>query len=126
MKENEIKLDIEERISIIDQTFDNYWVRGFSIDFLKDDIYTLEKILKRTNKWVLFDKIASIVLIVFIMVLLFLSCFGIIAFDYANVAGVISIGTIGILIGSFRLYKVKINLEDKIYLMKLLDKIGRI
>jgi len=125
MNTNEITNDIEERISIINPSIDNFWIRLNYGDLTIDDINSLEKILKRVSGMFRFNYIMSIVLLGLLWVLSFLTFLEIIDSEHLRKSAVFIIVMTPFVVNAYKAYKVKVNLEYKIYLLRLLEKIEK-
>src|ERR1035437_5767920 len=125
MNENEVKKEIRERILEINETFPNRMVTFYSENLKEGDIKSLEKILKRVSRSFMFSKIISIVLIVFLWIISFITYFKMSESHIdMNKAGLLIICSLPLIINTYHFYKVKVNLENKIYLMRLLERIN--
>ena len=125
MNMDEVKLDITEQISKTNQAFTNYWGRLYVKGVLSDDTDSLENILKKVTKDFKFYSAISILLSAIVIIFWILKFFNITEFADMNKLGLIILFSIVSLTNTYRFYKVKINLENKIYLLGLLDKIKR-
>lgn len=126
MDADKIKLDIENRISIIDDSIDKYYWRNYFKDKLFGvELEQLEKISKRVSSTFKFYKVVSIVLITLIIVLSLVTILNDQKNDFVNMnkIGLFLFMSIVFLINTFRYYKLKVNLENKIYLIKLWDMV---
>jgi len=125
METKEMKLEIEEQISIIELAFDNYWARFISRDLLKDDISVLEITFKKISRLYKYQYLVSMVLIAFMFVASLLVIGGVVFKDTTPYKfGLLIICIMPILVNTFRYYKIKVNLGYKIYLLKLLERIN--
>ena len=125
MNMEELKIDIREQISKINLAFTNYWGRLFLDGLLSEDLEKLDRLLKKTTKLFKFNIIVSIPLSALLTIFSMLKFFDFIDFGNMNKAGLAILFTVVFLTNTYRSYKVKVNLENKIYLLGLLDKIGR-
>ena len=139
MNANEIKLDIEKRISKIDETFTRKVGRSISKKSAGNDILSLELLLKNISGNLRTFHLVSIVLINFLWVLITFSWIlstikyyaGIDIIDInkyglffnINTYAVFFIGGLPFILIALKHNQFKANLENKIYLLKLLDKI---
>jgi len=121
----ELKLDIKEQISKINKVFTNYWDRLFFEGLLSEDLEKLDRLLKKTTNLFKYNIIVSIPLSAFLTIFSMLKLFDFIDFGNMNIAGIAILFTVVSLTNTYRSYKIKVNLENKIYLLGLLDKIGR-
>lgn len=124
METTQIKLDIEERISEIDHNLTNYWGRPFFKGILDDDIDSLEIILKMTLKWFSFSRIFAMFLLFIIYVLSLIAFFEIIKVVNLITYALLIICALPNLMNAYRFYQIKVNLENKIYLLRLLGKMN--
>jgi hypothetical protein len=125
MDADKIKLDIENRISIIDESLNrNYWRNYYTDKLFGVELESLEKILKRVSSTFTFHKVVSIVIAALVIITSLVTFFddgkG---FVNMNKIGLFLLLSISFLINTFRYYKLKVNLENKIYLIKLWDKV---
>ena len=139
MNANEIKLDIEKRISEIDQSFTNHWQKSISKKLLEDDVVSLKKLLLIVSNAYRIYKIISIVVSTFLWVLLtFLWVLSTIKYYegidivdmnkygfFLNINTYVVVIIVGLptIIVALKYSRIKVNLENKIYLLTLLDKI---
>ena len=125
MNNNEIIKDIEERISLVNEAFPKRMVAFYSENLKEGDIEYLVMILKRVSRSFIFSKIISIVFIAFLWIVSFITYFKISGFHLdMNKAGLLIICTLPLFINTFHFYKIKVNLENKIYLMRLLERMN--
>ena len=125
MNPDEIKLEIKDRILKTDQTFitklGNETVAGIS----GKDISSLEILLKKINRSFKFYKIGAIICSAILILFSILKYFDTITYFNMNKSGLFILLTIVFLITAFNYQKVKVNLENKIWLLKLLDRIEK-
>ena len=123
MNTNQIRLEIQERISEIDETFPANFSKSFNDKAIDNDIDKLEKLLKKVKLLMKSNYVFLITIAVSLIAVLIKK----------NIDGIDRVSSlpIGILIlliasfirGGFMVCQVKLNLENKIYLLKLLEKI---
>ena len=123
MTMEEIKRDIKERISKVDQSFTNFWSGLYFEGLLDENTDSLERILKKVKRIFVFNNIASIISSTILIIFSLLKYFDIISFGSMDKAGLLILFTIVFLINTYRYYRVKVNLENKIYLLKLLERL---
>src|ERR1035437_4239361 len=132
---NEIKLDIKNQISAIEKTLPRNWGRSFHHELMSDSIdsleYTLKGVSRKYKKYKVFAIITLAILLVSIV-------FPLISLDIKQLNGTklaassncgyflnvnsyygLILPSIFCLIQTFRLDKVKVNLEKKIILIRL-------
>jgi hypothetical protein len=114
----EIRQDIKDQIAKTELAFTNK-------DLLSEDIDTLSKVLKKTTRDFNIYKVMSIVISSALAVVSLLKCLDSIDSVNLNRAGILIIISISSLTQTFIYYKIKVNLENKIYLLGLLNKINR-
>jgi len=124
----EIRLDIKNQIAKTDKAFSNYLGKLYLDGLLDEDIECLEILLKKATKSFKAFRIISIIFSVILFVFFVLAIsdigtFGHIRMNINLLAVILSI--MAMMITSFRNYKIKVNLENKIYLLELLDKIEK-
>jgi len=125
MNKNEIIKDIEERILLINEAFPNRLVSFYSENFKSDDIESLEKILKRVSKSFIFYKICTIIFISILWIVSSLTFFRWSGLHLdLNKAGLLIICTLPFVTNTFWFFKQKVNLENKIYLLRLLVRMN--
>ena len=125
MNENAIKKEIRERILEIDQTFPKRMVGLYSENLKGDDIESLEKILKRISRGFIFHKVISIILIAFLWIVSFINYFKMSESHFEmNKAGLLIICSLPLILNTYHFYKIKVNLENKIYLISLLARMN--
>jgi hypothetical protein len=124
MNTDKIKLDIKHRILIINKSFGSYtWINIYKDKLLDKEIEPLEKILKKAT---LRFKIDVVVAAVFMVLISFLAIRIIQEKDLVDLKKINEMLVLiplitGAVLHTFRLYKLKTNLENKIYLIRLLD-----
>jgi len=125
MNTDKVKLDINEQISKINQVFSNYWRKSYFNGILSNNLDSLENIHRKVTKNFKFCKDMSILLSSILVILSIINYFNIIDLVNLNKAGLMILFTIVFLTNTYRIYKVKVNLENKIYLLRLLDQIEK-
>jgi len=126
MNTDKIKLDIEIRISEINESMDKYhWRNQYKDSLLGAELEPLEKLLKRVSLQFKIYNIAAIVFSVFLIIVSLVTFLNDQKNDFVNMdkIGLLVICTLGIVFNSFGHYKLKTNLENKIFLIKLWEKI---
>jgi hypothetical protein len=121
----EIKLDIETQIAKTNKVFHNYWGKLFYDGLLDEDIESLERPLKKITRQFKGYKILSIVASAFLIIISMLNFFDIVAFGKMNHIAPLIVITLSTHTSTLIFYKLKVNLENKIYLLGLLAKIER-
>ncbi|HZK97123.1 MAG TPA: hypothetical protein VFC67_23180 [Prolixibacteraceae bacterium] len=128
MNSAEIKISIKDQIELTNQSFKNYWGKIWIKGVLANDTDLLEQILKsvtRTFKYSIAIAIPFSVILIVFSVLTILINNGFLNWNLKlNNGGLMVLFTIVFLINTYRNYKIKVNLENKIYLLKLLKKIN--
>jgi hypothetical protein len=122
MNSEEIKLDITEQISKTNERLSNYWGIPWFDGILDEDIESLKKVLKKARITYKLHYYFSVVMSGFILIIQLLNFFEITQNDM-NKAGLAIGCTILFLLFALRYYKVKVNLEHKIYLLGLRDRL---
>ena len=136
-----IKNDLEDQIGKTNKVFEKYFGKlnlssGFNPERLDEDILSvdielLENVLKKVTRQF---KIGRIVSVVIVAILLLFTLFILLndLFFNLKIEHAININFLSVIIISLVLlksatsyYKVKVNLEHKIYLCRLLDKISQ-
>jgi len=140
MDANEIKHDIRNQISAIDQTFPRYWGKSFNHELLDDNIDHLKFTLKGVMQNFRYYKVLTIITLALLSGLsvfswVFAAIKQIQGTDLASIYNcgfflnmnnflVFILLSFLFLINTFRINKVKENLEKKIILIELLNLIG--
>jgi hypothetical protein len=122
MNSEEIKLDITEQISKTNERLSNYWGIPWFDGILDEDIDSLKKVLKKATIYFKYHYYFSVVMSGFIMIIQLLQFLEITHKDM-NKAGLAIGFTILFLLFTLRYYKVKVNLEHKIYLLGLRERL---
>lgn len=122
MNSDEIKFDITEQISKTNESLSNYWGSPWFKGILEEDLDSLKKVLKKVTWYYNIQLVMSVLLSGFFLVVLFLNSLDIIHKDL-NKAGLLILFIITYLLGFYRYYKIKVNLEFKIYLLGLRNRI---
>ena len=123
MNAKEIQFDIRERILKSNQTFTNNLGKIYHDGLLSDDIVLLKKLLKKITSKAKFYYIAGFISSVCLVIFSCLKSLEILNVGNMNKASIFISVVIMMLIGAYRLYKIKVNLEFKIYLLGLLNKV---
>jgi len=122
MNSDEIKRNITAQIAIVNQSFSKagpIWIK----DPMIEDIGLLEKNLKTNTLFFKFYLIGAIILSGFLFVVSFLKSFQMLENFDLNNGALLIIFAIVFGLNTMAYYKVKVNLENKIYLLKLLKSI---
>ena len=126
MQTNEIKADIQQRIAIIDQSFSTFWGRFHHDEYVVQDISALNEELKKVKRLFLYFDTPSILLAAVLVIFTMLKFLKLIEFWNMNEAGILILFTVVFLVNRYRNYRIKVNLENKIYLLELMKKIDAI
>lgn len=122
-----INFDIEKQIAKTNEGFANLWGREFYEGLLTNDNETLETLLIKVSKNYKVYKILSIVSSIFLLGLLLLMVLGVYKFGKMtmniNLMAII-VWTIAIRTSAHTFYKIKVNLENKLFLLKLASKLN--
>ena len=119
MDTNEIKRNITAQIAIVNQSFSKagpIWIK----DPMLEDIDSLERNLKTNRLYFKFYMVGAIILAGILLVISLLKTFNMLNNLDLNNGGLMILFTIVFGLNAFAYYKVKVNLENKIYLLKLL------
>jgi hypothetical protein len=93
---------------------------------LSEELNKLDRLLKLALRSFKFNITVSIPVSAFVTIFSMLKQFDIIDFGNMNKAGFVILFMTGFfLINNYRSYKVKVILENKIYLLRLIDKLDR-
>jgi hypothetical protein len=122
----EIKLDIKDKISKINKSFVNSFGRHNFDGLLGENIDSLEIILRKVTRSFKFYNLVSITFSGILILASILTYFKVIDFVNMNKAGLVIFFTMVFIINTFRYYKVKTNLEIKIYLLSLLERFDKL
>ena len=125
MNVQEIKLDIKEQISKTNESFTNYWGRLFMDGLLSNDLDILSKLLKKITKYFKINVFVSIALSAIMIIFSIFVFFEFIDSGSMDKAGLAILFTVVFLTNLYSSYKVKTNLENKIYLLELLSKVEK-
>ena len=117
-----LTIDIDTQISKTNKEFYNFRGKLIYEELSDDDIITLETLLTKVSKNLKVFNLLSIVSTIFLIAMLFLSAIDIFKFGQLpiniNILGFI-VMTLSIMKSTHTFYKVKVNLEHKIFLLKL-------
>ncbi|HEY5589720.1 MAG TPA: hypothetical protein VIK55_01760 [Paludibacter sp.] len=123
MDSEKITVKIEERILEINKTTPGYWPTSFYDKDFEDDVDTLEVSLMKVKRWL---KVSVIILSAIEIILLI----GLLIMKYAilnrlNIDGqiVFIVLTFQFVRSIYNLHTIKLNLENKIFLVRLLEQI---
>ena len=127
MISDEIKQNIQDQIDLTNLSFKNNWGKIWINGVLSNDIFELEQILKRVTsvfKISIVMAIPSSIILIGLSVLTILMNNGFLNWNFnLNNGGLLVLFTVVFLVNTYRNYKIKVNLENKIYLLKLLNSI---
>jgi len=127
MISDEIKQNIQDQIDLTNLSFKNNWGKIWINGVLSNDIFELEQILKRVTsvfKISIVMAIPSSIILIGLSVLTILMNNGFLNWNFnLNNGGLMVLFTVVFLVNTYRNYKIKVNLENKIYLLKLLNSI---
>lgn len=127
MNLDEIKQNIQEQIDITNLSFKNNWGKIWINGVLSNDIYMLEQILNRVTRIFKFSIVVAMPLSAILIVLSVIAIIinnGFLNWNFnLNNGGLMALFTVVFLVNTYRNYKIKVNLENKIYLLKLLNSI---
>jgi len=122
MNSEEIKLDITEQISKTSKNLSAYWGTPSFKGILEEDLDLLKKVQNKVERYYNMQLVLSVILSGIFLVILLLNSLEIIHKDL-NKAGLLILFIITSLLGFYRYYKIKVNLEFKIYLLELRNRI---
>jgi len=125
MNMDEIKLDIRRQVAKTDNAFTNHLGIMYRDGLLIEDTNSLYKHLKNINRFYQIYKVLSITFSAFLIFISIPKYFNLIDLVDMNKAGLMILFTLVFIIETYRYYKLKVNLENKIYLLKLLEIIDR-
>ena len=127
MISDEIKQNIQDQIDLTNLSFKNNWGKIWINGVLSNDIFELEQILKRVTsvfKISIVMAIPSSIILIGLSVLTILMNNGFLNWNFnLNNGGLMVLFTVVFLVNTYRNYNIKVNLENKIYLLKLLNSI---
>ena len=127
MNSDEIKQNIQEQIDLTNLGFTNNWGKILRNVVLSNDIFELGQVLRSVTKTFKYSIALAIPLTVFSIVFSVLTILinnGFLKWNInLNNGGLMVLFTIVFLVNSYQNYKIKVNLENKIYLLKLLNSI---
>lgn len=116
---SELKLSITEQISKINKVFTQYWGSLHFKGLLSDDISVLEKALTKVSRDFKTFYFISIIMTIIIVPISLIKYFDSIDLINMDKIGLALLSTFGIMFTTYRYYKVKVNLEFKIFLLKI-------
>lgn len=122
MNSDKIKLDITDQISKTNESLSNYWGSPWFNGILEEDLDSLKRVHKKVTRYYNIHLVMSVLLAGSILLVLLLNSLEILHKDI-NKGGLLILFTISYLLGFYRYYKVKVNLEYKIYLLGLRNRI---
>jgi len=125
MSMHEIKLEIRERISKTNQTFITKLGNETIVGISGNDIDKLKIILKKVTRSFKIFRFGAIFFVTILIVFSMLKYFDYIGNWNMNKSGLYILFTLVFLVNAFQTYFVKINLENKIWLLELLNRIEK-
>lgn len=114
------KLSINQQISKSNKAFSNYWGGLYVKGLMSEDIVELENVQKKVKRNFNFFYYSSIVFSILLITISLLEFFEFSDSFKMDKIGLSILLTITFLLNTFRFYKIKANLEFKIYLLGLL------
>jgi hypothetical protein len=123
MNSEEIKHDLQKQIAKTNRSFKYLWE---VLDTDDENIKSLERILKKVSLQFKVGKIMSIPLSCLLFVIPIIKGFSDTMFFDLNKGSLLPMFTVVFLLNTYRSYKIKVNLENKIYLLKLLNNIDQV
>ena len=125
MKMNELKPDIESQIAKTNKAFHSFRGKLFYDGLLDNEIESLEIALKKITSQFKGYRIISIIVYVLLIAVSMLNFVDVIEFGKMNQMAPFIVLTLSFLSSTYIFYKLKVNLEHKIYLLGLLAKIEK-
>ena len=119
----EIKENIKNQILETNKVFQNFWRKNADSDLVSVDIEALNSKLKGIKRFYEFYRIGAIIGIVIFTGVSLMPYFDKFEIVQIKNTGLLIFWVLGFMIHTFRYYKLKVNLEHKIYLIKLLKDI---
>lgn len=115
---NDLKLNINEQISEINKVFTHHWENKLLKNLLSDNISVLEKALKKISRNFKTFYFISILMTLIIVPISLLKYFELMDFINMDKIGLALLSSFGIMFTTYRYYKLKVNIEFKIFLLK--------
>ena len=125
MKMNELKPDIESQIAKTNKAFLSFRGKLFYDGLLDNEIESLEIALKKITKQFRGYRIISIIVYVLLIAISMLNFLDIIEFGKMSQMAPFIVLALSCLSSTYTFYKLKVNLEHKIYLLGLLARIEK-
>jgi len=125
MKMNELKPDIESQIAKTNKAFLSFRGKLLYDGLLDNEIESLEIALKKITKQFRGYRIISIIVYVLLIAISMLNFLDIIEFGKMSQMAPFIVLSLSCLSSTYTFYKLKVNLEHKIYLLGLLAKIEK-
>ena len=125
MKMNELKPDIESQIAKTNKAFLSFRGKLFYDGLLDNEIESLEIALKKITKQFRGYRMISIIVYVLLIAISMLNFLDIIEFGKMSQMAPFIVLALSCLSSTYTFYKLKVNLEHKIYLLGLLARIEK-
>ena len=125
MKMNELKPDIESQIVKTNKAFLSFRGKLLYDGLLDNEIESLEMALKKISRQFKGYRIISIIVYVLLIAISMLNFLDIIEFGKMSQMAPFIVLALSCLSSTYTFYKLKVNLEHKIYLLGLLAKIEK-
>ena len=122
---NELKPDIESQIAKTNKAFLSFRGKLFYDGLLDNEIESLEIALKKITKQFRGYRIISIIVYVLLIAISMLNFLDIIEFGKMSQMAPFIVLALSCLSSTYTFYKLKVNLEHKIYLLGLLARIEK-
>ena len=125
MKMNELKPDIESQIAKTNKAFLSFRGKLFYDGLLDNESESLEIALKKITKQFRGYRMISIIVYVLLIAISMLNFLDIIEFGKMSQMAPFIVLSLSCLSSTYTFYKLKVNLEHKIYLLGLLARIEK-
>jgi len=126
MTNDTLKQEIVEQISRSSLFSNNLWSIKYFEGINRRDRATLESLRKKINKDYKFNSYITAAIAVTLMVFSILRYFDFINFIDMNKAGIYILFLFMFATNAFKLYGIKVKLENHMFLLKLLEKIEKV
>jgi hypothetical protein len=119
---NDLNLKINEQILKTNKTFTNILGSLYFKGLMSDDITSLENVLTKVNRNFKTFYVISIIMTLILVPISLLKYFELMDSIKMDKIGIALVSSFGIMFATYRYYKVKVNLEFKIFLLKIIQK----
>jgi hypothetical protein len=122
MTNNELKLDIQDQIFKTNKSLNSIWSKIYFNGLKNKEFNSFSTLLKKVKRDYKFNAVIAILIAAVLIVFIILKFSDLILTLDLNRVALFLLIAIASFFNTFRIYKLKVNLEHKVYLLQLLEK----